>query len=226
MNELSKQGDDQRSTDSVTSEPSFVNWVDAGTGLRRRRYSDYQQYIDHQSDKLQHIESDWLPEYERLYEMVLFERLHEIDLQFEGKSALCLGARLGAEVRVLLKLGCFAVGVDLNPGKSNDFVLHGDFHKLQFANESVDIVFSNALDHAFDLSLVIFEVNRVLKLNGFVLIELMNGSQEGKWKDFYDCFHWERIDDVLTLFDRAKFRVKDRRDFQMPWPGQQLILSK
>ena len=45
---------------------------------------------------------------------------------------LCLGARLGTEVRALHNLGYFAIGIDLNPGVDNPYVLMGDFHKLVF----------------------------------------------------------------------------------------------
>ena len=37
------------------------------------------------------------------------------------------------EVRAFLDHGAFAVGIDLNPGRDNRYVMVGDFHQLQFA---------------------------------------------------------------------------------------------
>ena len=68
----------------------------------------------------------------------------------KAASVLCLGARQGTEVKAFLDLGCFAVRIDLEPGAENQFVVQGDFHDLKFPTESVDIVFTNSLDHAFD----------------------------------------------------------------------------
>jgi hypothetical protein len=45
----------------------------------------------------------------------------------------------------------FSVGIDLNPGPRNGYVLHGDFHNIIFADASIDAVYTNALDHSFDL---------------------------------------------------------------------------
>ena len=49
------------------------------------------------------------------------------------RTVLCLAARIGTEVKAFLDLGCFAIGIDLNPGTDNRYVVHGDFHDLQFA---------------------------------------------------------------------------------------------
>jgi hypothetical protein len=42
-----------------------------------------------------------------------------------GKSILCIGARLGGEVRAFTRLGALAIGVDLNPGVRNPWSLWG-----------------------------------------------------------------------------------------------------
>ncbi|CAO0820302.1 hypothetical protein DFAR_1470047 [Desulfarculales bacterium] len=62
---------------------------------------------------------------------------------------------------------CFAGGIDLNSGYDNRYVLSGDFYHLQVANDSVDIVFSNSFDYAFDLNKLMGEVTRVLKPGAF-----------------------------------------------------------
>ena len=37
-------------------------------------------------------------------------------LRLAGEPVLCLGARLGGEVRALTRLGALAIGIDFNPG--------------------------------------------------------------------------------------------------------------
>ena len=115
----------------------------------------------------------------------------------QAKSVLCLGARLGTEVKALHQLGYFAVGVDLNPGADNSFVLPGDFHHLVFADESIDAVYTNALDHAFDLSRVIGERGRVLRPGGLVIIDLLRGYEEGFVPGEFEAFHWARADGLI-----------------------------
>jgi SAM-dependent methyltransferase len=77
-----------------------------------------------------------------------------------------LGARFGTEVKAFHDLGSFAVGIDVRTGERNKFVLQGDFHDIQFPAATVDIVFTNSLDHAFDFEKVIQEIRRVLKPSG------------------------------------------------------------
>ena len=51
--------------------------------------------------------------------------------------------------------GAFAVGIDLNPGRDNRWVVIGDFHALQYADASVDVVYTNSFDHVFELERVL-----------------------------------------------------------------------
>src|SRR5581483_2782763 len=115
------------------------------------------------------------------------------------------GARLGTEVKAFLDLGCFAVGVDLNPGSGNRYVLHGDFHDLPFPQESVDLVFTNSLDHAFSVDRMIAEMRRVLKPGGLLVLELSCGSSGGKSAGHYESFWWDCVDDVVALFEDHPF---------------------
>ena len=203
-------------------------WKNVAGGFRKRVYEGYEDYKKHQVAKLIHLEGgNWLTEYERKFEPVLRERLLRDGVVEQGNSVLCLAARRGAEVRAFLSLGCFAIGVDLNPGNNNDFVLHGDFHKLVFASESVDHIYCNALDHAFDLQAVIDEVARLIKPAGHVIIEMMKGSSEGKPQvDAYDCLHWETIDNVIDLFEPFGFSIIRRFEFVFPWDGEHICMVK
>jgi len=64
-----------------------------------------------------------------------FERFTQQQRAFEeyiaGEAVLCIGARLGGEVRALTQLGALAIGVDFNPGFRNPYVLWGDGLHLQ-----------------------------------------------------------------------------------------------
>ena len=83
-----------------------------------------------------------------------------------GQSVLCLGARLGGEVRAFTEMGALSLGIDLNPGPSNKYVLIGDFHHLQFASHVFDLVYTNVIGHAWDLRALGSEICRVLKPSG------------------------------------------------------------
>ena len=90
-----------------------------------------------------------------------------------------LGARLGTEVRALMELGHLAVGVDLNPGAANQYVLHGDFHHLVFPDRSFSAVYTNTLDHVFDLPRLVDEIRRVLVPGGVLIADVVPGFDEG-----------------------------------------------
>ncbi len=189
----------------------------------KRQYGSYEDYLEHQSAKLDLHD---FKNYDSDYRNALRERLRSLPLEWAGRSALCLAARLGTEVRAFLDLGCFAVGLDLNPGKQNKYVLHGDFHQLQFSDSSVDFVFTNSLDHAFDLDRLTAEIRRVLKTKGALLVEAVQGKAEGKGPAFFESFYWAKIDDLVAHFERSGFRLGQRKEFDYPWRGQQLWFEK
>lgn len=53
--------------------------------------------------------------YDKTYRKHLRDRLQS-HINVKGTSVLCLAARVGTEVKAFLDLGCFAMGIDLNPG--------------------------------------------------------------------------------------------------------------
>jgi ubiquinone/menaquinone biosynthesis C-methylase UbiE len=122
--------------------------------------------------------------------MLMFRRRFEPVPLAPHSSVLCLAARLGSEVEAFISLGHFAIGIDLNPGPDNPFVVSGDFHALQFADHSVDCVYTNSLDHAFDIEKITREVRRVLKPGGMFLLEAVAGHEEGYLVGPHDTTHW------------------------------------
>jgi SAM-dependent methyltransferase len=197
------------------------SWVDeAGQGgFRRRRFRTYADYVARQKAKLAKLD---LSRYDVNYRRVLGERLAGLGLVRPGASVLCLAARLGTEVKAFLDLGCFAVGIDLNPGPENRYVLHGDFHDLQFATASADVVFTNSLDHVYSLDRLLGEIARVLKPGGLLIVEAGIGSGAGKSPGHYESFWWSAVDDLISPFEAAGFTLMRREPFAAPWRGEQL----
>jgi hypothetical protein len=95
-------------------------------------------------------------------------------LRLAGEPVLCLGARLGGEVRALTRLGALAIGIDFNPGFRNPHVLWGDALSLQFADATFKVAYTNVLDHidAAGIGVVARHVYRVLKPRGILLVDI------------------------------------------------------
>lgn len=180
--------------------------------LVKRDYKSYEEYLRHQAAKLDKIEH-------RLEETKA-EDLADFKRRFEGcsqladvRNVLCLGARLGTEVEALHAIGYFAVGIDLNPGQGNVYVLPGDFHHIVFPDGSVDAIYTNVLDHVFDLEQLLGEIRRLLRPGGLFIADVLPGYEEGFVPGAYEATHWatEQI-----LFDKIKgisgFNLEEVRD--------------
>jgi SAM-dependent methyltransferase len=197
-----------------------------GRGLfQRRSYAAYDDYLRHQAQKLRRIELlDDLSDYDHKYREALRERL--ADLNLSGRSVLCLAARIGSEVKAFRDLSGFAVGIDVNPGARNQYVLFGDFHDIQFADGSVDFVFTNSLDHAFDIHKLVGEVRRILKPSGMFIAEAVNGTEAGKAPGFYESFCWSTVDHLVTLIEQCGLALHMRRRIAYPYEGEHLRFEK
>ena len=140
-------------------------------------------------------------------------------------SVVCLGARQGTEVRAFIGLGCFAVGIDLKP-LDPVYVLRGDFQHLQFADSSVDVAFSNSLDHAFDLPLLFREVVRILRKDGIMMVDAVKGCEEGVRAGSYESTLWKKIDNLVAIAAVEGLALIHRSGFERPWAGEHLVLRK
>lgn len=197
-------------------------------GFARRSYASYEAYVEHQRAKLTHH----LPQLNE----TLADDLAEFKRRFvdctplrEARSVLCLGARLGTEVRALKELGFFAVGIDLNPGEANQHVVTGDFHALTFADGSTDAVYCNALDHAFDLDRLSREVARVLRPGGLFVTDIALGFDRGYTPGDYEATIWRDPDTLIQrICAAAPFRAVASRDLGpmrvQPW--HQVVFRK
>jgi SAM-dependent methyltransferase len=178
----------------------------------RRRYASYDEYVEHQAAKLDKI-AHRLREREE-EDFAEFRRRFASCTALQGaRSVLCLGARLGTEVRALLDLGYFAIGIDLNPGPNNPYVLSGDFHQIVFADDSIDAVYTNALDHVFTLEKVVGEVGRVLRPGGIFVADLVFGFEDGFIPGEYESAMWRDHDVLIEKIRKVGlFSVDEVRD--------------
>lgn len=198
-------------------------WQEEGAAARRK-YSRYKDYVRHQKSKLETLTPIDLVSYHDTLRDDLAARLREV--QVAGSRALCLGARSGAEVQAFIRCGAFAVGIDLNPGLKNKHVLVGDFHSLVFATGTVDVVYTNSLDHVYNFGDVISEVHRVLCPGGLLVVEAIRGYREGGNPGTYESFAWTTVDDLAAMISGHGFELVRRYPIESPWPGEHLLLER
>lgn len=174
-------------------------------GLRRRIYADYDEYVTHQQQRLE----------EALRLGLLFENAavvwrrrtfyrrfrHLVDLLPSDATIVCLGARQGTEVQVLHELGFRnAYGIDLNPGPDNPLVRRGDFQRLEEPDGSIDMIYSNSLDHALDLPAALDEHARVVRSGGLALYDVADGSSNDPTLSACEATSWASHATILRLF--------------------------
>tara|TARA_R110002051_G_scaffold214187_3_gene279052 strand:- start:529 stop:1104 length:576 start_codon:yes stop_codon:yes gene_type:complete len=152
---------------------------------------EHEDYISHQKEKTtdpQKIKK-WLGEE---WDTKL-NGFKEILSQHEGtfnKNGKCvgLGARTGQEVAALIDLGYKdSIGIDLVAFEP--YTIEGDFHNLPFDDDSVSLVYSNAVDHVLNPELWSQEINRALRKGGYVLFNL----QINMGQDEYSVFEIEDV---------------------------------
>jgi SAM-dependent methyltransferase len=182
-----------------------------GESYSRRVYGSYAEYVQHQAAKLDQILPRLLETEEE--DCAEFKRRFEGCSQLrEARNVLCLGARLGTEVKALHALGYFAVGIDLNPGRNNAYVLPGDFHAMVFPDGSVDAIYTNALDHAFALEKIMGEISRLLQPGGIFILDLLEGSDQGFVPGEYEAFIWRDREEFLGRISALGFAREMVRD--------------
>jgi SAM-dependent methyltransferase len=198
-------------------------WKTQGDAFQKRSYDSYEDYLEHQKAKL---ETHEFGQYDEEFRQALRERLNLLEVEWQGRNVLCLGARIGSEVKAFLDVGAFAIGIDLNPGKENRYVVEGDFHDLKYPPNSMDVVYTNSLDHAFDIERIAKEVLKVLKPDGLLLVEAVHGRDQGINPGFFESFFWKNIDDLVGVFENVGFTVSRRAAIAHPWPGEQICFRR
>lgn len=201
-------------------------WEETEGGIARRVYPDYDTYLQHQKTKFDAARGKFVRRHDQRFYDALSTRLASLPLDLKGSSVLCIAARQGTEVRAFIDRGAFAVGIDLNPGRENRYVVVGDFHALQYAAGSVGIVYTNSLDHAFDIDRVLAEIARVLTPGGVLIAELNGGEDQASDAGFYESSSWSSIDEMRRRIEAHGFTLDHRVPFTVPWAGEQLVLRR
>ncbi|MFW5887071.1 MAG: methyltransferase domain-containing protein [Bacteroidota bacterium] len=129
-------------------------------------------------------------------------------------NMLCLGARTGCEVEAARQVGFkTSIGIDLYPAGEN--VIYGDWHSLPFKNNSFSNVFTNSLDHCYDIDKLSDEIRRVLVLNGSLFVQvqkkdaLKNKRDKNKHieEEYLDYLFWDDANDLITYFYKKDFEL-------------------
>lgn len=186
--------------------------------IRHRKYKNYQQYLGHQAQKLnigvRKKISKFMPESIPKVAKSFEKRIGKFGKYLVGKKVLCLGARTGAEVVAFINLGFEdSIGIDINPGKNNEYVIKGDFHNMKFEDDTFDIVYCNCIDHAWDMGKLSKEIYRVLKEKSYLLLEidhLIGKSYEDRKlllekSSKYESIMWGDFEDIKKGFKEFKF---------------------
>ncbi len=190
----------------------------------RRAYASYEDYLAHQASKLDKV-ADRLRQNEEDVFQEFKERFESCAELSGARTVLCLAARLGTEVRALHALGYFAVGLDLNPGDDNPYVLKGDFHAIVFPPGSVDAIYCNSIDHVFDLAKMVTETRRVLCPGGVFLAEFEIGFEEGYTPGDFEAMHWRSADVLVEqIQELGGFEVESVRDLGMTRRGPRKLV--
>lgn len=187
---------------------------------------DYAAYLAHQASKRAMLGEDGLAKMDARLYRVLVVRLAVCVPLAPHSSVLCLGARMGAEVRAFRALGHFAVGLDIAPGPQNEHVHYGDFHRLPYPDACADAVYSNSLDHALEPDVFIAEAARVLKVGGTLVLEVPPGTYDGFKPDPWAVYVWERNIDVVARVIPHGFELTLIRRIFRPWRGWHLSFVK
>lgn len=129
-------------------------------------------------------------------------------------NLLCLGARTGDEVDIAKLMGFNpCIGIDLYPiGKE---VIKADWHNMPFDANSFDNVYTNSIDHCYDVTLLAEEIMRVLKQGGKFYFQLERKKEVGGLEDpeefiqnhANDFLFWDKGEDLANAFIEFGFTL-------------------
>jgi SAM-dependent methyltransferase len=188
-------------------------------GLQRRDYASYQEYLTHQKLKLEEMVKmkGGFSNFDIFdYRLKFYARFRVLKkLLPPTAKILCCGARQGTEVDVLRDLGFSeARGIDLNPGPGNPLVTAGDMMKLDLPDDSLDLLYTNCVDHAFDLEQMIAEHSRVLRPDGYLLYDIGLNMEDGGGP--FEAISWDRTEDIISRLMKS-FRAVIRIERERQW---------
>jgi len=185
----------------------------------KRKYKSYQEYLDHQSLKLKigqrkNIDK-FMPRHFDKNVKSFTNRINKFKKYVREGKVLCLGARIGEEVVAFRNLGFDTIGIDINPGKNNPYVIKGDFHNTKFEDGSFDNIYCNCIDHAWDIPELSKEMDRLLKPKGRLILEvdhILNKSKDGRkeWINKvskYEVILYDSLKDISKCLKHFKLKT-------------------
>ena len=148
------------------------------------KYDDYQKYLDHQKEKTtdperikKWLNEEWNIKYEGFKEVFFRNKSFLI----EKTDAICLGARTGQEVKALRYMGIDAIGIDLIAFPP--YTIKGDIHNLEQKDSSYDFVFTNIFDHSLYPKKFCYEMERICKSSGIIMVHIQLGKTGDKYSE-------------------------------------------
>ena len=175
-----------------------------GIKTNLNNHKSYEDYLIHQQVKTKDPQriKKWLnEEWQIKYEG--FKDIFENNTAYikDKKNAICLGSRTGQEVKALQDLGLNVIGVDLVAFPPYTEV--GDIHNLKFNDGAFDFIFTNIMDHSLYPEKFNFEMERVCKTNGVIIIHLQLGETHDKYTE--TILHDPKP--IISLFNSSKLLV-------------------
>jgi SAM-dependent methyltransferase len=195
-------------------------WKEQKNGnVAYRDYNDYAEYVTHQQQKFEEIlriEGGFSNKVIVSYRLKFYRRFKLLHQLIPRTACIvCAGARQGTEVEVLRDLGFSnAYGIDLNPGPENPFVRWGDFMHMDNKTSSVDLVYTNCVDHVFNLNEFFAEHARVIKPDGYVLYDLSLDVKSSRGS--FETVCWESEEDIFLIMLRY-FKMIVRLENEEGW---------
>lgn len=174
---------------------------DESKTLYIKRIFNYKFYLFHQKlksffrlEKLNDSYNSRLKEFEKEFKNIEFLGL---------KKILCVAARLGTEVHALRNLNYDAIGIDIFVTKNNKYVRYGEFENIPYENQTFDAVYTNSVDHIYDLEKTVNEIDRVLNTRGYLLLSLMKGIDEGfEMAGTFETLVWKKRFDIISKIQK------------------------
>jgi SAM-dependent methyltransferase len=86
--------------------------------------------------------------------------------------------------------------------------------KLDLPDDSLDLLYTNCVDHAFDLEQMIAEHSRVLRPDGYLLYDIGLNMEDGGGP--FEAISWDRTEDIISRLIRS-FRAVIRIERERQW---------
>ncbi len=144
---------------------------------------------------------------------------------FIGEAILCLGARLGTEVRALRDLGhTKAFGIDIgNYVTGSDLVVYGDFNRMDYSDNTFEFSYCNTLDHSFDLRKFFQEVSRVSKVGSYSVFDIIGDFDTNNFGEYIDKpYSFNEVENVLRTMGHE---VLIKSKIHLPWKGMSFLIK-